>query len=152
VTWRPTTGGFYTVLPHHSPKLFTLIPVACFNEVNKTCVDIFGILLRSCWKVKARSVVLLSGRTSISSTILRHHISRHLAYTLSRRVRREIPGICAFSAISLYVYGNRLTSLSTTPLVRTSQSNNVFSIKAVYHFRLDSRPNYRKCKESASLF
>jgi len=37
-----------TVLPEHSPKLFLWNLIVCFLEVDKTCVNIFGILCQTC--------------------------------------------------------------------------------------------------------
>jgi len=61
VTWRPVTGGLHTVLPRHSPKLFIWNAVVCFLEVDKTFVDIFGILsrfIKICWGVNICSILL----------------------------------------------------------------------------------------------
>ena len=45
VTWRPVTGGcqHHSLLPQHSPKLSTRNLIVCFLEVDKTCVNVFGI-------------------------------------------------------------------------------------------------------------
>jgi len=39
LTWQPVTGGrqHHSLLPQHSPKIFTRNPIVCFLEVDKTC-------------------------------------------------------------------------------------------------------------------
>jgi len=50
VTWRPLTASNSTAvnteLPQQTSKLFTRYPIVGFLEINKTCVDVFGILPR----------------------------------------------------------------------------------------------------------
>jgi len=46
VTWQSVTDGrqHRNLLPQHSPKNFTRNPIVCFLEVDKTCVNVFGVL------------------------------------------------------------------------------------------------------------
>jgi len=46
VAWRPVTGGRQHRTPATLLKLFTRNPVTCYLEVDKTCVDVFGLLPR----------------------------------------------------------------------------------------------------------
>jgi len=90
------------ILPQNSPKLFTRNPVVCFLDVDKTCVDAFGIISRFVEKFLESGNLLCSstGRmktTLVSSTgypigsITSQHLFQGTWQTLLRSVRGEMP-------------------------------------------------------------
>ena len=114
-----------TLLSQHSPKLFTRNPIPCFLEVDKTCVDVFGILprfLKNLLESEIWFVVLRLGRKphwvsfSFGSIISRHLFSRYLLgnviFQISRKASRTTQNALAGHMRSAWlrplVYGYQL--------------------------------------------